>query len=536
VENDGSMKFQTITVPLAGANQGFTATQNYSYDSLNRLESATETIGNNPNPTWRQAFTYDRYGNRRFNESLTTTLGTNYNQATVNPTISTANNRISSAGYSYDGAGNLRNDANGKQFLYDAENHQNEVKDGNGITLGIYLYDGEGRRIKKISATETVIFVYDGGGQLVAEYSTQTPTNPTINYLTADHLGSPRVITDAIGKVAARKDFGAFGDETFTPQRTNALGYKPEEIRQDYTGYQRDDESGLEFAQARYYNPGHGRFTSIDPLTASANVKDPQTFNRYSYAMNSPYKFTDPLGLISSSTGACGQWCRGSGDYVDGSAFTGRDTSFEFGSGDTYYTTTRTSQYSTTAQDGNRVANVTITVTESLVMDRNGNVVVSDPNPSVSSSATNAGSNPLTNSELRSIEKITTTAVRLAIQRNFDIPTILAILKTETQFGILPNKEGVPHKKSEINPGQFSKSSGLGQAVSEADGYTFNQALEINIGKTMDKWNHESVQRGNTMNAKFQLYNNEASYKVAYGKKAEGNYNAIKSSMSVATV
>ncbi len=117
--------------------------------------------------------------------------------------------------------------------------------------------------------------------------------------MTQDHLGSPRIITDNVGKVIARKDFNAFGDETSSAQRTELLGYKPEEIRQDYTGYQKDDESGLEFAQARYYNNKHGRFTSVDPLTASANVKDPQTFNRYSYAMNSPYKFTDPLGLVS---------------------------------------------------------------------------------------------------------------------------------------------------------------------------------------------------------------------------------------------
>jgi RHS repeat-associated protein len=117
--------------------------------------------------------------------------------------------------------------------------------------------------------------------------------------LTQDHLGSPRIITDNVGKVIARKDFSAFGDETNSAQRTELLGYKPEEIRQDYTGYQKDDESGLEFAQARYYNTKHGRFTSVDPLTASANVKDPQTFNRYSYGLNSPYKFTDPLGLVS---------------------------------------------------------------------------------------------------------------------------------------------------------------------------------------------------------------------------------------------
>ena len=54
----------------------------------------------------------------------------------------------------------------------------------------------------------------------------------------------------------------------------------------------------MEYAQARYYNPAHGRFTSVDPLTASATIKNPQTFNRYSYVLNSPYKFTDPLGLL----------------------------------------------------------------------------------------------------------------------------------------------------------------------------------------------------------------------------------------------
>jgi len=39
------------------------------------------------------------------------------------------------------------------------------------------------------------------------------------------------------------------------------------------------------------------RWTSVDPLTASATIRNPQTFNRYTYALNSPYKFTDPLGL-----------------------------------------------------------------------------------------------------------------------------------------------------------------------------------------------------------------------------------------------
>ena len=122
----------------------------------------------------------------------------------------------------------------------------------------------------------------------------------------------------------------AFGDEASSAQRTANPNYDSSETRKGYTGYEKDTESGLEFAQARYYNLQHGRFTSVDPLTASANMKNPQTFNRYSYVLNSPYKFVDPLGLISSSTGACGTWCQNSGGSVDGSAFRGRDSSLDW--------------------------------------------------------------------------------------------------------------------------------------------------------------------------------------------------------------
>ena len=53
-----------------------------------------------------------------------------------------------------------------------------------------------------------------------------------------------------------------------------------------------DDENGLDYAQARYYASRAGRFTSVDPLMASASTSAPQTFNRYSYALNNPYQDT----------------------------------------------------------------------------------------------------------------------------------------------------------------------------------------------------------------------------------------------------
>ncbi|HMJ08624.1 MAG TPA: RHS repeat-associated core domain-containing protein [Pyrinomonadaceae bacterium] len=225
--------------------------------------------------------------------------------AVCNPTLSTSTNRITSSGYTYDANGAVTQDASGQRFGYDAESRQKEffaAVNSGGTPDATYSYDGEARRVKKVAGTETTIFVYDASSQMVAEYSTVSATLQQVSYLTTDHLGSPRIITNENGAVTSRKDFMAFGDEATSSQRVGGPtgnGYDPPNVRQDYTGYQNDEESGLEYAQARFYNSGHGRFTSVDPLTASASIKNPQTFNRYSYVLNSPYKFTDPLGLMA---------------------------------------------------------------------------------------------------------------------------------------------------------------------------------------------------------------------------------------------
>lgn len=302
--NNGSMREQKITVPTIGESDGFTAVQSYTYDGLNRLQSATEEIGESE--TWKQTFSYDRYGNRRFNteSNYTTTLPESFDPDIYNPTIATSNNRISNGqGYTYDETGSLTEDAKGQRFSYDAESRQktffNSANTGS-TPDATYHYDGEGRRIRKLTSSETTVFVYNALGQLVAEYAIQIEVeNAQVSYLTMDTLGSPRVITDENGKVSSRRDFMPFGEEIAAEigDRNADHGYVEDAVRQKFTGYEQDEESGLEFAQARYFNSGHGRFTSVDPLTASATIRDPQTLNRYTYALNSPYKFTDPLGL-----------------------------------------------------------------------------------------------------------------------------------------------------------------------------------------------------------------------------------------------
>jgi hypothetical protein len=54
--NNGNVQSQTITVPTVGAYNGFTATQSYAYDSLNRIKQATETIAG-VGQSWKQTFT-----------------------------------------------------------------------------------------------------------------------------------------------------------------------------------------------------------------------------------------------------------------------------------------------------------------------------------------------------------------------------------------------------------------------------------------------------------------------------------------------
>lgn len=81
--------------------------------------------------------------------------------------------------------------------------------------------------------------------------------------------------------------------------RTNGMGFPgtSDGIRQKFTSKERDVETGLDYFGARYYASTQGRFTSPDQLMASAYVGNPQSWNRYTYALNNPLKYVDPDGM-----------------------------------------------------------------------------------------------------------------------------------------------------------------------------------------------------------------------------------------------
>ena len=71
-------------------------------------------------------------------------------------------------------------------------------------------------------------------------------------------------------------------------------------MNQLFTGKERDAETGLDYFQTRYFSSAQGRYTSPDPLMASARPSNPQTWNRYAYGLNNPLRYIDPDGMAES--------------------------------------------------------------------------------------------------------------------------------------------------------------------------------------------------------------------------------------------
>ena len=109
------------------------------------------------------------------------------------------------------------------------------------------------------------------------------PTGDTVTYIHTDALGSPVARSDASGNVISRTRYEPYG--------LTAAGDVPSV---GFTGHVNDADTGLVYMQQRYYDPVAARFLSIDPVVTNANTGS--SFNRYAYANNSPYRYTDPDG------------------------------------------------------------------------------------------------------------------------------------------------------------------------------------------------------------------------------------------------
>lgn len=120
-------------------------------------------------------------------------------------------------------------------------------------------------------------------GMAIAEVRQVDAQAVTVTYLHTDLLGSPTQASGANGMLWT---------EQYDPYGMKVNGI-PEKL--GYTGHAFDDNTGLTYMQARFYDAQVGRFLSADPV--EFNGANPFSFNRYAYANNNPYRYTDPTGM-----------------------------------------------------------------------------------------------------------------------------------------------------------------------------------------------------------------------------------------------
>ncbi|MBX9604460.1 MAG: hypothetical protein K2X35_25900 [Bryobacteraceae bacterium] len=285
-------RLQTESHPPSGSVQ-----ESYTYDALNRLKTYTRPGAGS------QTYSYDRFGNRAVLAGgliqVTALTPQVADELASSVEVLFPNNRWTAL--TYDAAGNVLIDpaGTGRSYTYDAENRVKTATMPNTPAI-TYSYDGEGRRVRKeVGGQATTVFVYDAFGQLAAEYGPADGIG--VRYLTVDHLGSTRMVTDQSGAVMKRMDYLPFGEEY------PAVGYpiSAERTGVKFTGKERDAETGLDYFGARYMSAAQGRFASPDEFTKDSNVADPQSWNKFAYARNNPLRYVDPTGERAEVSTTC---------------------------------------------------------------------------------------------------------------------------------------------------------------------------------------------------------------------------------------
>ena len=284
-----------VTSILDGAVPG--NNRSFTYDPLGQLKTASGPWGSG-------SFTYDSLGNLRSKTLGARKVSLSYDSKNrLSQSVDTGDTGTRAVGY--DARGNVTALGN-LSFIYDMADqprHVSGTANGVGSANGTYHYDGNFKRVKSVVNGVTIYNVYDASGALIHVYnksknektdyisaggmSVARVTNNVPTYLHNDHLGSAVSGTKASGAVDWTEQYSPFGITLKNAAANNNQA--------GFTGHIKDSATGLNYMQARYYDPVIGRFLSIDPVTFMDTGK-PEYFNRYSYTANDPINFTDPDG------------------------------------------------------------------------------------------------------------------------------------------------------------------------------------------------------------------------------------------------
>lgn len=157
----------------------------------------------------------------------------------------------------------------------------------NGKPERTAIFAGDYEAITQNGQTRQLYYIAGADG-VAAVYVKQAGQADKIYYPHTDHLGSLVKLTDGNGTEVFKAAYDAWGNQTVTD---NTFAF-----HRGYTGHEHLPWFGLIDMNGRMYDPVLGRFSSPDPYVQLADFS--QNYNRYSYCLNNPMRFTDPNGEL----------------------------------------------------------------------------------------------------------------------------------------------------------------------------------------------------------------------------------------------
>ncbi|MCJ7988020.1 hypothetical protein MUB16_35910 [Priestia sp. OVL9] len=275
-------------------------TTSYVYDSLDQL--LKETL---PDGTVKE-YGYNGFGNRtsvKVTEPGKSAVQTNAEFNIGNELVKFGNDTIK-----YDENGNRLEDGKYTYTWNAADQLTSITKKGETKAFAAYKYDDDARRIEKnVNGTITrfyydgdsidPLYETDGNGNVLRSYvysmngvRLSMQTGGKSYYYHYNPHGDVIAMTDDSGTVVVKYTYDAWGNV----KKQVVSGQTDVKNPFTYAGYMQDDETGMYYLIARYYNSEQGVFLSADP--DPGDEEDPITQNAYIYVGNNPVTYIDADG------------------------------------------------------------------------------------------------------------------------------------------------------------------------------------------------------------------------------------------------
>ena len=291
-------------------NAGVGLTENFYYDTLNRLTSTSGATN--------LQIGYDATGNITNRNDVAGNATWTYSSTHIHQVLTAGD---SAHTYAYDNNGNVRT-RNGSSIGWTTYNYPASISSGTETVA--FTYGPDRQRVTQTytssNGTETTYYLGQltekiiNGSNVDFRYyifkdarlffvrDRTSAGSMTDSYLLTDHQGSVSAVATSSGAPYVEESYDAFGNRrnpaTWSgPPSSQDVSLMASVTRQGYTGQTVLGTMGLNHMNGRVQDAITGRFLSADPLVADPLLT--QSYNRYSYVYNNPLTFLDPTGFVT---------------------------------------------------------------------------------------------------------------------------------------------------------------------------------------------------------------------------------------------